>query len=51
VEAGSERLATAYSLRFHHTFKEPLSSSKRAAMRELFPAGSRRGPVADLEDC
>jgi hypothetical protein len=25
--------------RFHETFQEPLSSSKRAAMRELFPHG------------
>ena len=28
---------------FHETFQEPLSSSKRAAMRELFPMhGARR---------
>jgi hypothetical protein len=25
-------------LKFHQTFAEPLSSTKRAAMRELFPA-------------
>jgi len=27
---------------FHQTFKEPLSSSKRAAMHELFLMGGRR---------
>jgi hypothetical protein len=33
--------------RFHETFQEPLSSSKRATMRELFPmAGARRRQVA-----
>jgi hypothetical protein len=29
--------------RFHETFKEPLSSSKRAAMQELFPMAGDRG--------
>jgi hypothetical protein len=31
----------SFAEKFHQTFKEPLSSSKRAAMRELFPAGGR----------
>ena len=26
------------AIKFHQTFTEPLSSTKRAAMRELFPA-------------
>ena len=29
--------------RFHETFQEPLSSSKREAMRELFPRAGARG--------
>lgn len=29
--------------RFHETFKEPLSSSKRVAMQELFPMAGDRG--------
>jgi hypothetical protein len=36
---------------FHETFTEPLSSSKRAAMRELFPrTGARRGRVLPVSD-
>jgi hypothetical protein len=31
--------------RFHETFKEPLSSSKKAAMRELFPMAAARRRV------
>jgi hypothetical protein len=29
--------------RFHETFREPLSSSKREAMQELFPMAAARG--------
>jgi len=29
--------------RFHETFQEPLSSSKREAMRELFPMAGAHG--------
>jgi hypothetical protein len=37
----------SFAEKFHRTFKEPLSSSKRAALRELFPAGARRvAPLA-----
>lgn len=32
--------------KFHDTFSEPMSSSKRAAMQELFPAKVGRGPRA-----
>ena len=41
----------AIAVKFHETFVEPLSSSKRAAMRELFPmAGARMGMVLpDIE--
>jgi hypothetical protein len=35
--------------KFHETFAEPLSSSKRAAMWELYPkAGAMRGWVLDV---
>jgi hypothetical protein len=37
----------SFAEKFHRTFKKPLSSSKRAALRELFPAGARRvAPLA-----
>jgi len=46
ISAGYTPDATIAS-RFHETFTEPLSSSKRAAMRELFvQAGARRGRAA-----
>jgi hypothetical protein len=32
----------SYSNKFHHTFRDPPSSSKRSAMRELFPRRRRR---------
>jgi hypothetical protein len=40
-------LDATIATRIHETFQEPLSSSKRAAMRELFPmAGACRRQVA-----
>jgi hypothetical protein len=39
----------SYSNKFHHTFRDPLSSSKRLAMRELFP-GRRRWTAALADD-
>jgi len=41
----------AIAVKFHETFVEPLSSSKRAAMRELFPmARARKGRVLPVLD-
>ena len=39
------------AMRFHETFAEPLSSSKRGAMHVLFPkAGARKGSVLPVSD-
>jgi hypothetical protein len=41
----------AVAVKFHETFAEPVSASKRAAMRELFPmAGARLERVLHMSD-
>jgi hypothetical protein len=43
---GSQTPDPAIAAKFHETFVGPLSTSKQAAMRELFPmAGARMGTV------
>jgi hypothetical protein len=42
----------AIATKFHETFSEPLSSSKKAAMRELFPVRGARWATTTTElDC
>jgi hypothetical protein len=47
----SQTLDPAIAAKFHETFAGPLSASKKATMRELFPmAGARKGMVLhDME--
>lgn len=39
----------SYADKFHQTFEEPLSSSKHAAMRELFPGAGRQAAALPLD--
>lgn len=51
-DAVSSTPGAAIATKFHETFVKPLSSSKKAAMRELFPMrGARWATPAAESDC